>query len=271
MKKYHIFEALFLSFYSKSLYQDVAKQWKGLALGYFLLVIAICWLPFSYDFHRLLNHFSAQMLPGIVAQVPTITLEKGKLSIDRPVPYLIKEPGDDMPMVLFDTSGNKVSMDGVNAYVLVTQNKVMVRDNTSPVPKVTSYSLSKLDDMHLKPSQFSEFAKKVIFYSSVLMYPLSALISFAFRLLQALVFGGLAMMIASLFRTKLAYQQGVRIAVVALTPMLFISTLADYFNLPYWHSYGWFFEISLSIGYLIYAVNAQRSTADTEKPAFGSD
>ena len=267
MKKYHIFESLFLSFYSKPFYQAVAQKWKGLALGYFLLVIAICWLPFSYDFHRLLNHFSAQMLSGIVAQVPNITLVKGKLSIDKPVPYLIKEPGDGAPMVLFDTSGKQVSMDGVNAYILVTQDKIMLRDNTSPVPKVTTYSLSKLDDMHLQPWQFAEFAKKVVFFSSVLMYPLSVLISFICRLLQAFIFGGFAMMIASWFRIKLYYQPAVRIAVVALTPMLFISTLADYFNVPLWHHYGLFFELVLSIGYLIYAVHSQRLSSISEESA----
>src|SRR5687767_6561038 len=146
MKKHHILESIFLSFYSKSLYQDVARGWKGLALGYLLLVMAICWLPFSYDFHRFLNHYSSQILPGVIEQVPTITINKGKLSIDKPVPYAIKQPGDGFTLIMFDTSGKYTSLDQLHALALITQDKVVVRDVSASIPKTTAYSLSKFED-----------------------------------------------------------------------------------------------------------------------------
>jgi hypothetical protein len=257
MKKYHVLESLFLSFYSKPLYQDVAKQWNGFALGYFLLVIAICWLPFSYDFHRLLNHFSAQILPGIVSQIPTITISKGKLSIDKPVPYVIKEPGDGVPLILFDTSNQPVSIQNANAYVLITQDAMIVRDNQK-TKSVKSYPFSKLEDVRMGPSQFSEFAKKFILFSSVLMYPVAIMISFLIRFLEALLFGGIALAIAPLFRVRFNYQAGVRLAIIALTPALFFGTFVDYFSIPLLRTHVWFFEFIVFIGYLLYAVRAQQ-------------
>lgn len=256
MKKYHIFESLFLSFYSKPLYQDVAKEWRGLALGYLLLVIAICWLPYSYDFHRFINQFSSQMLPGIVQQFPNITIKAGQLSIDRPLPYAIKEPGNGATLILFDVAEKHPSMDKLDAYALVTQNKVMVRDDSSPVHKVTTYSLAKLDDTALTQSQIKTFGERFVLASSILMYPLAVLISFVYRLLQVLIFGALGLVFAHLFQIKLLYKTSVRLAVVALTPMLFLSTLVDYLGL-FRLAHIWLFGL-LAVGYLAYAVHAQK-------------
>lgn len=256
MKKYHIFESLFLSFYSKPLYQNVAREWKGLGLLYLLLVLAICWLPFSYDFHRFIIQLSSQILPGVIEQMPAMTLSKGKLSIDKPVPYSIKEPGDGATLVIFDTSGKYTSLDNLNAYMLITQDKMIIRKASDP-KSTTTYSLSKLQDGTFTRAQFADLANRVIFLSSVLMYPISVLISFIYRFLEALLLGGLGLLFANLYRVQITYKTSIRLAVVALTPVLFLMTLIEYFSWPI--SYiGWLVAL-LTVGYLGYAVHAQRS------------
>ena len=45
MKRYSIFHPLVLSFFSKSLYRDVGKNWRGTGLLYLLLIIALLWIP----------------------------------------------------------------------------------------------------------------------------------------------------------------------------------------------------------------------------------
>jgi hypothetical protein len=42
MRRYSIFHPLVLAFYSKPLYQDVGRRWKGTGLGYLLLLLAVC-------------------------------------------------------------------------------------------------------------------------------------------------------------------------------------------------------------------------------------
>ena len=66
------------------------------------------------------------------------------------------------------------------------------------------------------------------------------------------------MLFASLFRVQLAYKASIRLAVVALTPMLFLSTLVDYFGLFRW-AHILLFGL-LIVGYIAYAVYAQRET-----------
>lgn len=256
MKKHHILESLFLSFYSKSLYQDIAKAWKGLALGYLLLVMAICWLPFSYDFHRFLSHYADQILPDIIQQVPIITIAKGKLSIDKPVPYVIKQPGDQQALIIFDTSGKYTSLEHLDAFVLFTRDNVIVRDPSASIPKFTTYSLAKFQDGTISKADIHFIADKIIFWSSVLMYPFSVIIAFVYRFLQILILAGISLLLASLFRITLTYPAAVRLTVVAFTPMLILSTLVEYFSLsiPYWG----IISFLLVIGYLGYAVHAQK-------------
>lgn len=256
MKKHHILESLFLSFYSKSLYQDVAREWKGLALGYLLLVMAICWLPFSYDFHRFLNEYASQILPGIITQAPTITLTKGKLSIDKPVPYFIKQPGDGLTLIVFDTSGKYTSLDQINTFALVTQDKIMVQEQGTPVPKFSTYSLAKFHDTTISKADVRYVADKVVFWSSVLMYPISVIIAFVYRFLQILILGGISLLFASLFHIQLTYRAAIRLAVVAFTPMLILTTLVEYFVLPV--PYLGVVSALLALGYLGYAVYAQK-------------
>lgn len=256
MKKHHILESLFLSFYSKSLYQDVAKEWKGLALGYLLLVMAICWLPFSYDFHQFLNQYSSQILPDVVKQIPIITIAKGKLSIDKPEPYIVKQPGDGVTLIVFDTSGRYTSLDQVNTLVLATQDKVMVRDNIGSTSKVTIYSLAKFKDTVISKADIAYVADRIVFWSSVLMYPISVIVAFVYRLLEALILGGAGVLFAHLIHVKLTYQTTARLAVVALTPILILSTLIEYFSLPV--PQLTLIGSLLAIGYLGYAIQAQK-------------
>lgn len=261
MKKHHILESIFLSFYSKSLYQDVAREWKGLALGYLLLVMAICWLPFSFDFHRFLNQYSSQILPGIVTQFPTITIAKGKLSIDKPVPYFIKQPGDGLTLIVFDTSGKYTSLDQISAFALVTQNKIMVQEQGAPASKFSTYSLDKFHDTTISKANVHYVADKVVFWSSVLMYPIAVIIAFVYRLLQILLLAGISLLFASLYRIPLTYRAAIRLAVVAFTPMLILATLVEYFVLPI--PYLGVFSALLVVGYLGYAVYAQKEIEPT--------
>jgi hypothetical protein len=250
MKKYHIFETLFLSFYSKALYRNVAEVWRGFGLVYLLLVLAICWLPFSYDFQRFLTHLSSQILPKIVTQMPTMTFSKGKLSIDRPVPYMITMPGNGAHLAVIDTSGRLTSFRQVNSYALITQGELMIKDTSTG--EIKSYPFTKIADSTITRHQFKEYLDKIVFMSSILMYPLSVLISVFYRFLQACVLGLIGLLIAYLFRVKITYKTSIRLAVVAFTPMLFIATLVEYFSWPI--PFFKFIAALLVLGYLTFAI-----------------
>lgn len=42
MRQYRVWQGLWLSFYSKKLYQNIDHQWRGIGVGYLLMVCGIC-------------------------------------------------------------------------------------------------------------------------------------------------------------------------------------------------------------------------------------
>ena len=83
-------QALYLSFYSSALYIDVAKRWRGLGLIYLLLMVMLT--TFVYSIKNIIDYnakFEEQFIL-VLRELPKITVTEGRVSIDEPMPYSIK-------------------------------------------------------------------------------------------------------------------------------------------------------------------------------------
>jgi hypothetical protein len=89
MRKYNFLDSLYLSFYSKPFYQDIAKNWKGLCFTYLLFILCILWIPETSRIHSELSEFLSAEAPKYVKQVPSITITQGKVSIKSRFPILL--------------------------------------------------------------------------------------------------------------------------------------------------------------------------------------
>ena len=78
MKRYSIFHPLVLSFFSKSLYQDVGRNWRGTGLLYLLLVLALVWIPTIIKGQLAMSRWVDGDSKEITKQVPAITITKGQ-------------------------------------------------------------------------------------------------------------------------------------------------------------------------------------------------
>jgi len=92
MKRYSIFHAPLLAFGSKSFYRDVGRQWKGVAFGYLILLLVVCWIAPVASIHFGFSNWIDTEAPKIIEQIPAITFNNGKASIDEPQPYRIVDP-----------------------------------------------------------------------------------------------------------------------------------------------------------------------------------
>src|SRR5688500_8215830 len=92
MKRYSIFHPLVLSFFSKSLYRDVGKNWRGTGLLYLLLVLALVWVPTIIKAQMGLSSWVAGDSQELTKQIPAITITKGEVSTDVTTPHFIKDP-----------------------------------------------------------------------------------------------------------------------------------------------------------------------------------
>src|SRR5688572_7259364 len=128
MKRYSIFQAIFLSFFSSSLYRDVARRWRGIGFGYLLLVLALVWILTIIKMQMSLAPFVNREGMDFARQVPKITVSNGQVSTDVATPYFIKDhDGEDF--MIIDTSGEYESLDSTSAKVLLTKSKLIMKRN----------------------------------------------------------------------------------------------------------------------------------------------
>src|SRR4030066_928732 len=131
MKQYSYIHSLYYSFYSKSFYQHVARNWKGLRLSYLLFILCLFWIPETSRIHSEVSEFLSAEAPKYVKQVPVITVSQGKVSIKEQTPYLINMPGKNTPFAIIDTSGQTTSLDKSGALVLLTKSQLIIKNSSS--------------------------------------------------------------------------------------------------------------------------------------------
>ncbi len=251
MKRYSTVHPLYLSFYSKDLYRDVARNWGKTAFLYLFLLLAVCAIPVMFKVHAAVSDYLRNEAPDIVKQIPTITISKGVASVSGETPYIIKDPKTNTPFFIIDTTGKTVSLKGSEAVILLTKTKLFFRSSASDTRAV---DLSEIDALTISPSTVYDWIETFLDYFIYLFYPFALLFSFLFRAVEALIFGVIGTIFAKHVGVPLAYRATLGIAAVSLTPAIILDTFYNYaeINIPFW----WLFDFLVALGYLLFAVQA---------------
>jgi hypothetical protein len=255
MQRYTIIHPLLFSFYSKSLYQDVARNWKGLCLLYLLSVVALCAIPGVMKFHSDLSAYMTTEAPKIAKQVPVITITKGKVSIDKPEPYIINDEKTNAPLIIIDTSGKITSLEGSSAIALIKKTEILVKKDAGETRR---FDLSGVDDLVINRSVVYSWIDTIEELFVFILYPIAVLFSFLYHMIEVLLFAVIGIMFTRKFRIPLNFRTLVRLAAISATPSLILGTLliAADIRVSYW----WPMSFWISIGYLYFAVRVNRET-----------
>jgi hypothetical protein len=252
MKKYSILQPLYLSFFSRDLYQDVRTNWKGTGFVYLLLLLAITWAPIMVKLHLGISEGVKQEAPKYIEQVPKITIARGEVSIDQPVPYTISEPGSRAPLMVIDTSGTITSFEQTIAPVLLTKNKLMYQKPHSTETRI--YDLSKINAFTLDRDVVNHWVQAFRKYFAALAYPFALAASCVYRILQMLLYAAIGMLFVSMLKAQLDYLTVLRLASVSITPVIILSTLLSLTGLRI--PFLWLLCFVIAMGYLFFAVKA---------------
>lgn len=251
MKKFSIIHIPALSFFSAELYRDIGLNWKGVGYGYLFLLLVICTIPKMFTLHRNLSAFIDKESPKFVNQIPKITIEKGKVHIDEQQPYYIIIPDSNKVAAIIDTTGQIQSLDNTDAFVLLTKNKLLSRESET---EVRIYDLSKAQHFVLEQStivRWLDVLKKLL---TPLLYPFVLAGSFAFRIIQSLIYAAIGLAFASWCKTKLSYPALIRLAVTAVTPCIIVRTIFECASAKIPFAGLWFFLAAML--FLLYGVKA---------------
>jgi hypothetical protein len=262
MKRYSMLQPLYLSFFSRELYRDVRTNWKGTGFLYLLILLALTWLPVMVKLHQGVARIVRQEAPKLVDQMPKITIRRGEVSIDRPVPYTIEDPDTHAPLMVIDTSGTVTSFGQGSAIILLTRDKFMYRQPHRAETRI--YDLTGIDDFTVDRSRVDGWVQAFRKYFAIVAYPFALAGSLAFRVIQMLLYAAIGMIFASMLKITLDYLTLLRLASVSITPVILLSTVLTLTGLhvpvlP-------LVSFAIAMGYLFFAVKANAGPEEPETP-----
>lgn len=257
MQRYTIIHPLFMSFFSKSLYRDVAQKWKGLCFTYLISLLALCVIPGVMKFQADLSDFFNNKAPKIVKQVPAITISKGKVSIAASEPYFIRDEKGD-PVAIIDTSGKTVSLKDSKALVLLTKTSVVIKKDEK---ESKTFELAEIDSLFIDRGVIYSWIDTFEQGFAFILYPFALFFSFLFHLAEVFIYAAIGLIFARSLNASLSYRILIRLSVISITPALILGALivlAD-ISIPYW----WLMSFSVSTAYLFFAVRVNSLPADS--------
>lgn len=263
---YNYWQALYLSFFSSRLYVDVAKRWRGLGILYLLLLMAIITFPFALRMTIDFNHYFTKEIIEPLTKLPKLIVQNGKVSLDKPMPYLIKNDQGEVVSIV-DTTGTVKTIDSTFPALstLITRDKFIYR---LPPPKFFFVTTEMKDSSPILVQSFSEQMNEVFdgkqwvetsgmerarILSILSIYPTIILMFSVVYLVFFLAFALLAQFLAKLFmKVSLTYKQAYRLLMVSATPQIAVLVLCVTFN---WIFFGLgLLLILLLAGYFSFAV-----------------
>lgn len=262
MKRYSLYHVPILSFFSGSLYRDVAINWKGVGFLYLLLLLAICWIPAIVKFQFMVSNFVENEAPKVVTQVPTLTIVNGKASIEEPQPYEITDPDTGNPLVLIDTTGEIASLNDTAAIALITETQIELRKSTVETRTVR---FDEIKNFTLDQATINVWLKRMKAAAVPVIYPSAVLGAFVYRIVQMLVYALVGMLFAMCLGSKRPYASLLRLSVVAVTPCILVSTILGMIDVRIPLPGLWYLVAPLA--YLFFGVVSARQATDEQAPA----
>ncbi|HXW68725.1 MAG TPA: DUF1189 family protein [Dissulfurispiraceae bacterium] len=251
MKRYSILHPLFMSFFSKSLYRDVASNWRGLCLTYLLIVLTLNLIPDMVRLHERVDAFVADEVPKVVNQVPTITISEGAASVKVPVPYVIHAPWSKLPFAVIDTSDGAVAPEDMKATVMVTRTKLTVKGDTS---EIHAFDFSRIHHAVIDRDEIYRWLDAFKRYFIFAVYPFALFFAFLFYFVQVLLCASLGMFFAKMFSLDLKARALIRLSAVAFTPPIVLQTVHSLLGIEF--PYSSVISFLLATGYLYFAVSS---------------
>lgn len=247
--------AIVLSFFSKDLYRDVARNWLGAGIVYLLLVSFLSALPPLIAMQAELARFAREQAGPILEQIPPVLVHNGRVSSAVAMPYVIRGQ-NGRAIAILDTTGQVTSLDSTEARMLVTGDRLTYRKSAAETRVI---ELQRVTHFELNREKAARWLKLIVAWLTPALSPFVFVGLVVFRLCQILLFAGLGMLLTGPLRARLGFAALMRLATVAFTPTFALGTLrgAVKLHVPSW----WLLSLVIALVYLVFAIQANREPA----------
>ncbi len=267
---YGYWSALFRSFYSKRLYIDVGKRWRGMGLLYLLLAVALLAIPYSIKMCIEFDKDFQEHFLDPIKKLPTIYIQNGEVTFDKPMPYFIKNDKGQI-VIIIDTTGTVTEFTKEYPKLTLLINKEQMAFKL-PAPSM----MNLVDEDNRGPSIIQPFdssmnmmfdGQSIIKNSSIyglkyaaqlIIYPIVVAIFYSMLVVFFLVLAFLGQVFSTIFFSfKLGFKASCRLFMVSSTPMLSLLIIFLTLNIIF-PGFGFVLLILLS-GYFSFAIYSLKS------------
>lgn len=258
---------LYKSFYSKDFYRNEAVAGKGVRFTLLALVAILSILVIFIQGRGTFEKFFAEVLPPVIEQMPTVTIEKGNISIDKSLPHYVyfggKKQEEAKGLAVVFTDERLTDIDAIKSWMVENNAPIVVTPTDIMVYMTRKGELRVLEAENfevfspLTPEKMQNFAAnaKIWFWPAVFIAGIPLL--WLGRIIQALLFSVLGLVINAVVRAKLTYFVLLRFSSLAIWPAFVITMVAALAGFPL----SGFISIGLVAAFLIFGIISARKTA----------
>lgn len=285
MQQFKPLPAIFYAAFSRELYRDAYLRWQGLGLNYLLILNLVMITPTllmliisiegaAFDEH---NHLAPEiqvMVEEVVTQIPEMVFEDGQLQTDVAQPHFIylTSNGERNVFALIDLDAGLIDLQNSKAVMLLTKDAVHAKMGGE---RIETHFWSELvpERLELNAVVAAQMAQEgaawlaenkswLMMLFGLLAWVGTLLVMFLYRAAQALIFGGMALLVAKFMGgVTLPYGDAVRISALALTPPILLDAV---FGLLLKDQMSPFLFIAVTVGYLVFAIQSIKSLAEVK-------
>jgi hypothetical protein len=243
------FTTIYLSFFSRKLYQEVCANWQKLALKYLLWLVILNLFPLTVTSFNYINSINlgdneldeigeeitvkendlSRSIKDIINQIPIITIKNGIVSINEQQPYYIYYPTTKKIFAIIDTTNSKESRN-VEAFIVLTKDSLKLEFNKNQkveykIVNLTEPNKNLIIDQHLLKEWIQRTKERLEWFIPFVMFPSLVIFMFLTNLFRAVLFtlvGGIGV---KLLKYDINYQALFRLAVVAASPAIVAETI----------------------------------------------
>lgn len=253
MQQYNMLQAIYMSFYSKNLYRDVAKNWDGKTFLYLFLLLALSWIGFTYHMQVTLNLAYQGISQQIVDQIPLIEIKDGKVVTPEQRPYIIRDPDTHEKLAIIDTTGQYKTLEEAKTDFLVTQTSVISHQKSN---ETRIYTIPEKTNLEINPVTINQKIQHYLGYAWIVVFICALFASYIYRIFQALLYSLIGLIFNGMNKTQLTYGQILQIMMVAITPVIVLSTIWDFLRVSFAYQSLSYFVLAML--YLFYGIAANK-------------
>lgn len=255
MQEYKWYHAIFMSFFSRNLYRDVANNWGGKAFLYLLLLLALSWIAETIFFQLGLNQWYRADSDKIVYQIPEMTIKNGVLSTPENHPYIITSPDDiNKRIAIIDATGQYQTLEQSKTDLLITKTQIISQSRPNEI-KINSIPSSL--NIVIEPKVVNQYAKDYLNFAWILFFPFVLFFTFLYRVCQALIYSVIGKIFSGISGADLEYGKILQVSLVAITPAIVIATILDIFSISFRYEYLLYFVLAMI--YLYFGISANKN------------